>query len=130
LLITIYFSRITQDIVHDNGVKEGNIFNLLKDFKFCLQTISTSMVEMGPSKGMTDTVITCFTQLSSQFAEIFDKAYSIRAKGKTKGGNVIHPENCDACQLLKVSKFQKQFFLFSFPPKNERHYSLISALRI
>ena len=118
----MYFSGIVQDIVHDNGVKEGDVFNLLKDFKFCLQTISTSMVEMGPSKGMTDTVILSFTQLSSQFTETFDKAYSIKTKGKTKGGNVIHPENCDACQLLNVSKFQEQIFLFSFPPKNERNY--------
>ena len=30
--------------------------------------------------------------------------------------------------LLKVSKFQKQFFLFSFEPKNKRNYFLISAL--
>ena len=29
---------------------------------------------------------------------------------------------------LKVSKFQKQIFLFSFEPKNERNYFLISAL--
>ena len=26
---------------------------------------------------------------------------------------------------LKVCKFQKQIFLFSFPPKNERNYFLI-----
>ena len=32
--------------------------------------------------------------------------------------------------LLKVSKFQKQIFLFSFEPKTERKYFLISALRI
>ena len=32
--------------------------------------------------------------------------------------------------LLKVSKFQKQIFLFSFDPKNKRNYFLISALRI
>ena len=31
-------------------------------------------------------------------------------------------------QLLKVIKFWKQIFLFSFEPKNERHYFLISAL--
>ena len=29
---------------------------------------------------------------------------------------------------LKVSKFQKQIFLFSFEPKKERNYFLISAL--
>ena len=29
---------------------------------------------------------------------------------------------------LKVSKLQKQLFLFSFEPKNERNYFLISAL--
>ena len=29
---------------------------------------------------------------------------------------------------LKVSKFQKQIFLFSFEPKDERNYFLISAL--
>ena len=30
--------------------------------------------------------------------------------------------------ILKVSKFQKQIFLFSFEPKNKRSYFLISAL--
>ena len=30
--------------------------------------------------------------------------------------------------LLKVSKFQKQISLFSFEPKNERNYFLMSAL--
>ena len=29
---------------------------------------------------------------------------------------------------LKVSKFQKQIFLFSFEPKNDQNYSLSSAL--
>ena len=29
---------------------------------------------------------------------------------------------------LKVSKFQKQLFMLSFEPKNERNYFLISAL--
>jgi hypothetical protein len=29
---------------------------------------------------------------------------------------------------LKVSKFQKKIFLFSFEPKNKRNYFLISAL--
>ena len=30
--------------------------------------------------------------------------------------------------FLKVSKFQKQTFLFAFEPKNERNYFLNSAL--
>ena len=30
--------------------------------------------------------------------------------------------------FVKVSKLQKQILLFSFPPKNERNYFLISAL--
>ena len=36
------------------------------------------------------------------------------------------------CELLdlKVSKFGKQIFLFSFEPKYERNYFLITALRI
>ena len=38
-----------------------------------------------------------------------------------------HPADC--CPL-KVSKFQKQILLFSFEPKTERNYFLISALRI
>ena len=32
--------------------------------------------------------------------------------------------------LLKVSQFRKQISLFSFEPKNERNYFLISALKI
>ena len=31
-------------------------------------------------------------------------------------------------EIIKVSKFQKQIFLFSFEPKNEQNYFLISAL--
>ena len=31
-------------------------------------------------------------------------------------------------KILKVSKFQKQIFLFSFEPKTERNYFLNSAL--
>ena len=34
----------------------------------------------------------------------------------------------DAKTPLKVSKFQKQIFSFSFEPKKERNYSLNSAL--
>ena len=34
----------------------------------------------------------------------------------------------DNVYLLKVSKFRKQIFLFSFEPKNKRNYFLISAL--
>ena len=34
----------------------------------------------------------------------------------------------DRHSILKVSKFQKQIFLFSVPPKNEQDYFLISAL--
>ena len=30
--------------------------------------------------------------------------------------------------FVKVSKFQKQIFLFSFEPKNKRNYFLISTL--
>ena len=33
-------------------------------------------------------------------------------------------------QVVKVCKFQKQIILFSFEPKTERNYFLISALRI
>ena len=31
-------------------------------------------------------------------------------------------------RFVNVSKFQKQIFLFSFEPKDERNYFLISAL--
>ena len=31
-------------------------------------------------------------------------------------------------KILKVSKFQKQIFLFSFPPKNKHNYFLMSTL--
>ena len=37
-------------------------------------------------------------------------------------------EASPAVSALKVSKFQRQIFLFSFEPKNEWNYSLNSAL--
>ena len=36
--------------------------------------------------------------------------------------------SCAFYAALKVSKFQKQIFLFSFEPKTQRNYLLISAL--
>ena len=42
--------------------------------------------------------------------------------------NCRNEEMMKDANLLKVSKFQKQIFLFSFEPKNERNYFLISAL--
>ena len=38
--------------------------------------------------------------------------------------------NIRKCIKLKVSKFQRQIFMFSFEPKTEHNYFLISALRI
>ena len=38
--------------------------------------------------------------------------------------------SCAFYAALKVSKFPKQIFLFSFEPKTERNYFLIFALRI
>ena len=43
-------------------------------------------------------------------------------------GGMCIPESRAAKYLLKVSKFQKQNFLFSFGPKNELHHFLNSAL--
>ena len=55
---------------------------------------------------------------------------------RTRAGGAIEipkgPEKREKATLvyiLKVSKFQKRFFLFSFEPKTERFY-IISALRI
>ena len=45
----------------------------------------------------------------------------------------IRPFPCNFCEKrfkLKVSKFQKQIFLFSFESKTVQNYFLISALRI
>ena len=36
----------------------------------------------------------------------------------------------ERCNVVKVNKFRKQNVLFSFEPKTERNYFLISALRI
>ena len=71
--------------------------------RYCLQTISTSISEMGPSEpGMNDTVVECFSQLSTNFSNKFNESFSIRKTGKGKmwGGNKIHSENCLACELL------------------------------
>ena len=42
----------------------------------------------------------------------------------------VHIQNAlgEITKHLKVSKFQKQIFLFSFEPKNERNYFLNSVL--
>ena len=45
-----------------------------------------------------------------------------------EGRYIFISMNQKVSYYLKVSKFQKQIFLFSFPPKNEWNYFLISAL--
>ena len=56
---------------------------------------------------------------------IMDKIIQIVIDVKMKNFLEIWQNNAG---LLKVSKFQKQIFLFSFEPKNKRNYFLNSAL--
>ena len=55
--------------------------------------------------------------------DCFTKNYRCRIE-KRKTRHIVN------VYFLMVSKFQKQIFLFSFKPKNEQNYFLISALRI
>ena len=41
---------------------------------------------------------------------------------------ILYSKSCKKNKILKVSKFRKQILLFSFEPKNEQNYFLISAL--
>ena len=42
-----FFSGIHQCLNTDNGIMEGEVFNLLNDFKYVLQSIATSLQEIG-----------------------------------------------------------------------------------
>ena len=49
-------------------------------------------------------------------------------QGTTKEGSLVKLEKLRNIDCLKVIKFWKQIFLFSFEPKNEGNCFLISAL--
>ena len=98
-----YSLGIWRCLITDNGIQEGEVFNLLNDFKFALKSIATSLQEMGPDQktGETDDlVIQAFTQLSENFLLRFEEAFDTGVKYVPNGCNAIHTRNCQACDLL------------------------------
>ena len=56
----------------------------------------------------------------------------LKQYGATRKFQCLKPFNKEPTSWspIKVSKFQKQIFLFLFEPKTKRNYFLISGLRI
>jgi len=101
--VDFYNHGIWRSLITDNGIQEGEVFNLLNDFKFALKSIATSLQEMGPDQktGETDDlVIQAFTQLSENFLLRFEEAFDTGVKYVPNGCNAIHTRNCQACDLL------------------------------
>lgn len=59
-------------LIQENGLMQGDAFNLLKDFMLVLQSISVSLTELAPKDG--DDVIAAFTQLAQEFQSNFGEA--------------------------------------------------------
>merc|ERR1712147_269919 len=81
--VDFYNHGIWRCLITDNGIQEGEVFNLLNDFKFALKSIATSLQEMGPDQktGETDDlVIQAFTQLSENFLLRFEEAFDTGVK--------------------------------------------------
>ena len=60
-------------LIQENGLMEGNAYNLLKDFTLVLKSISVSLTELGPEDG-NDVVVAAFTQLVKEFESKFHEA--------------------------------------------------------
>ena len=75
-----------------------------------------------------EALTTKFNRNANCVAENHDKEKSRRIKGKNlNNAETVSPA---LSKHVKVSKFQMQIFMFSFEPKTEQNYFLISALRI
>lgn len=59
-------------LIQENGLMEGDAYNLLKDFMLVLKSISVSLTEMAPEDG--DEVVIAFTQLAEEFESKFHEA--------------------------------------------------------
>merc|ERR1711990_1357327 len=94
-VLDFYNHGVYKSLVKDNGVREGEVFALLKDFLLVLQTISTSLKQMAPVEEgeEEDLLVLAFDQL----AIAFKKEY------KAKGCYAIHNHNCEACEIIVES---------------------------
>ena len=59
-------------LITENGLMQGDVYQLLKDFKLVLKSISVSLTELSPEN---DEVIQAFTQLVEEFDVKFEEAY-------------------------------------------------------
>ena len=59
-------------LIQENGLKEGEAYNSLKDFMLVLKSISVSLTEMAPVDD--DEVVIAFTQLAEEFEAKFHEA--------------------------------------------------------
>jgi len=101
--LDFYNHGIWRCLITDNGIQEGNVFQLLNDFKFALKSIATSLQEMGPDQSTgesDDIVVQAFTQLSENFLLRFEEAFDTGVKYVPNGCNVICTRNCKACDML------------------------------
>merc|ERR1711962_1064790 len=100
-VLDFYNHGVYKSLIKDNGVREGNVFNLLKEFLIVLQTISTSLKQMAPGEeDEEDLLILAFEQLTDSFKMRFDKAFDIRKDYKAKGCYAVHNNNCPACDVI------------------------------
>lgn len=103
-VLDFYNHGVYKSLVKDNGVREGEVFNLLKEFLLVLQTISTSLKQMAPGEDeQPDLLILAFEQLAESFKFRFDKAFDIRKEYKAKGCFAVHNNNCAACDIIVES---------------------------
>ena len=90
-VLDFYNHGVYKSLVKDNGVREGEVFALLKDFLLVLQTISTSMKQMVPREEgeEEDLLVQAFEQLAISFKFKFDKAFDIKKEYKAKVGELL-----------------------------------------
>ena len=60
-------------LIDENGLMQGDAYNLVKEFMLVLKSISVSLTELAPEKG--DDVIGAFTQLAEEFETKFHEAF-------------------------------------------------------
>ena len=109
---------ITRDLQRDNAIREGEVFNVLMDFKYVLQTILTSLREIGPGEEHDDIVIQAFQELTDNYLIRYGSAFTVKKEYKARGCHRICKEGCSVCDiLLQGNKVQSRVTSKKIPIK-------------
>jgi hypothetical protein len=97
-VLDFYNHGVLADLVGDNGIMEGDLYNCLNDVSLIIRAITTSLEEIGPQK---DVLVLAFKQLAELFQDKMLKVFNNRRGYRRKGCYPVHEDNCVVCKHME-----------------------------